>query len=115
MALSEFERKRISHVVGEYVESKRPEPCIRNKVDIGFRIADQSFEIYEARPNFMDPKEKIESPVAKATYVKSSGIWKLYWMRADLKWHRYEPLADTAVLERVLQEIDQDPYSCFWG
>ncbi|HYP68298.1 MAG TPA: DUF3024 domain-containing protein [Thiobacillaceae bacterium] len=33
----------------------------------------------------------MESPVAKATYVKTQGMWKVYWMRADLKWHGYAP------------------------
>ncbi|MGH8716972.1 MAG: DUF3024 domain-containing protein [Burkholderiales bacterium] len=30
-------------------------------------------------------------PVAKATYVKAQDVWKVFWQRADLKWHRYDP------------------------
>ena len=115
MALSKSEEKKIREAVGDYVESKRPGPDIRPELDIGFKITGQSFMIFEIRPDPRNSQRKMETPVAKATYVKSRRIWKLYWMRADLKWHRYEPLADTGVLEQVLKEIDRDPFGCFWG
>ena len=57
----------------------------------------------------------MEHPVIKATWVKSRGHWRVYWMRADLKWHRYDPLPDAGTLETVLAELDADPYACFWG
>jgi hypothetical protein len=115
ITLSEFEIKRIEKLVGQFIEKRRPEPHIRNKLDIAFRISGQSFEIYEIRPQWDNPTIKMEGPVAKATYVKSKKIWKLYWMRADLKWHSYEPLANTKSLQRILDEIHQDSYGCFWG
>jgi len=31
----------------------------------------------------------MEEPATKATYVRKTGRWKIYWMRADLKWHAY--------------------------
>jgi hypothetical protein len=51
-------------------------------------------ELFEIRPAFQSPKAKIEHGIAKATYVKSQDKRKVYWLRADLKWHRYEPNAD---------------------
>ncbi len=36
MAISEFEIKRIEKIVGEFIEKKRPEPHIRDKLDIAF-------------------------------------------------------------------------------
>jgi hypothetical protein len=39
----------------------------------------------EIRPQWNDQTKKIEDSIAKATYVKSQKIWKLYWMRADGK------------------------------
>lgn len=115
MPLSEFEIKRVEKLVGQYIEKRRPEPHIRNELDIAFRISNQSFEIYTIRPQWNDPTKKLESPLAKATYVKSHKIWKLYWMRADLKWHRYTPLSETNSLEKVIETIDKDQYACFWG
>ena len=114
MAHSEFELKRINKLVGEFVDSRRPESHIRPELDICFGISGQSFEIYSKRPHWENPGMTINSPVAKATYVKKTKKWKLYWMRADLKWHRYL-LPETDSLEEILKEIGDDPYCCFWG
>lgn len=54
-------------------------------------------------------------PVAKATWVKTQKVWKIFWMRADLRWHGYEPLARVRTLDDVLSGVDADPYGCFWG
>jgi hypothetical protein len=115
MTISEFEIKRIEKYVGEFVANRRPEPYLRDKLDIGFRISGQSFEIYEIRPQWDDPDKKIEGPIAKATYVKSKKIWQLFWMRADLKWHSYKPFPTSKTLEEILEVINQDPHGCFWG
>ena len=115
MALSEFEIKRIEKLVGKFIEIRRPDPSIRNEVDISFRVTGQSFEIFEIRPRWDDPSIKIEGSMAKATYIKTTKRWKLYWKRADMKWHRYKPFGDSESLEEVLKAIDQDEYGCFWG
>ncbi len=115
MALSEFEIKRIEKLVGNFIESRRPEPSLRDRIDISFKIIDQSFKIFEIRPEWNNPGIKIESPMAKATYVKTKKIWELYWKRADMKWHRYKTFGDLELLEEVLKVIDQDEYGCFWG
>lgn len=115
MSISEFEIKRIEKIVGKFVERKRPAAHIRNELDIAFRISDQSFEIYEIRPLWNDPSRKIEGPIAKATYVKSKKIWKLFWQRADLKWHSYQPHPVSNSLEKIIEVIEQDSHGCFWG
>jgi hypothetical protein len=88
---------------------------MRDQLDISFRISGQSVEIVEIRPQWNDPTRKSESPIAKATYVKSQKIWKLYWMRADGKWHAYPPFPSSASLEKVLDAIEADRNGCFWG
>jgi hypothetical protein len=115
VAFSEFETHRYSSIVEKYVATRRPPPEIRNELDVSFRIEGQSLEIYEIRPAFDNPEEKVESPIAKTTYVKTTDNWKLYWMRADLKWHEYspDPIADT--LEDALAIIDADELACFYG
>jgi len=115
MAISEFEIKRVEKLVGQFVEQKRPPAHIRNELDFSFRVSGQSFEIFTIRPLWNDPTIKTESPIAKATYVKSKKIWKLYWMRADLKWHSYPPFPASKSLEKILEVIKQDSHGCFWG
>jgi len=115
MTISEFEIRRIEKLVGQYVESRRPAAHMRSQLDISFRITGQSVEIVEIRPQWNDPTRKIEGSIAKATYVKSQKIWKLYWMRADGKWHAYQLFPSSASLEKILEAIEQDPHGCFWG
>jgi len=75
----------------------------------------QSIEIFEIRPRWDDPQEIMENPVAKAVYVKTRGVWKIYWQRADLKWHGYEPYPEAKSLEEFLQVVESDEYACFFG
>lgn len=115
MAISEFEIKKCEKLVSEYVERHRPPPYMRNEIDLAYRIENQSVEIFEIRPWWKNPEKKIEESIAKATYVKSRGIWKIYWQRADLKWHLYEPQPEVASLEAFLDVIEKDEYACFYG
>jgi hypothetical protein len=50
--------------------------------------------------------------VAKIVFVKSSGIWKLYWMRASGKWNLYKELKS---LNDVINALKDDVHGCFWG
>ena len=115
MALNDIERKRIEKVVDAYIQKRRPAPHIRPQLDIGFRISGQSVEILEIRPRWKEPSVKMEHPVAKATFVRSTALWKIFWMRADLKWHGYEPLPAVGSIEKFLAAVDEDEHACFWG
>jgi len=115
MALSEFEQKRCEHIVGAFVQKRRPAGHLRHQLDLGFRVADQSVEIFEVRPQWDRPDVKREHAVAKATYVKTERAWRVYWQRRDLKWHRYDPAPLVRSLEAFLQLVDEDQHGCFWG
>ncbi|VAX28408.1 hypothetical protein MNBD_NITROSPIRAE01-583 [hydrothermal vent metagenome] len=91
MTLSELEIKRHEKAIAKFMLKHRPPAHIRSELDLGSRIENQSVEIFEIRPQWDNPSNKIELPVAKATYVKTQKYWKVYWQRADLKWHLYEP------------------------
>ena len=115
MAFNKFESKMYEMVARQFVESRRPPPHLRDKVDLNYRIAGQSVEIFEIRPLWNDPERKIDEAVAKATYVKSKGVWKIYWQRADLRWHRYDTSLEVESLQEVLEIIGNDEYGCFFG
>ncbi len=85
MALSEIELKRCEKEVASFMKQSRPPAHILNEFDLGYRIEGQSIEIFEVRPEWRYPQNKIEIPVAKSTYVKTQGVWKVYWQRRDLK------------------------------
>jgi hypothetical protein len=115
MALSELESARAKKILDDFVERRRPPPHIRHELDLGYRVTGQSVELFEVRPAWDRPSEKIERPVAKATFIRSQNVWRVYWQRADLKWHPYEPAREVSGLPEFLFTVEGDPYGCFWG
>ncbi len=115
MALNDLERKRVEKAVGAFVGKCRPAPHIRPKLDFGFRVSGQSVELFEIRPQWDRPEVKRESSFAKATFVRTQGIWRVYWKRVDLKWHRYEPESEVAAIEDFLAVVQKDQFRCFFG
>ncbi len=115
MAISEFEIKRCEKEVEKFLSAKRPPAYIRNELDFSYRIENQSVELFEIRPNWRNPEEKIEIPIAKATYVKKGKHWKIYWQRRDLKWHSYAPVPSVQFFEEFLSVVSEDANACFFG
>ena len=115
MALNDIEKARFERPVREYIRAKRPPPHIRPELDFSYRFTNQSVEIFEIRPAWREPGKTIENKVAKATYVKRGNLWRVYWQRADLKWHRYEPSFEVRTIEEFLAVVDEDKHGCFYG
>jgi len=105
----------IKNVLDKYLNGIRPPEEIRSKLDIAYKIDDQDVIIYEIRPRYDNPEIKIESDIAKTTYIKSKGIWKIFWKRADLKWHSYGPNPTVKTIKDFVDLVDEDKYGCFWG
>ncbi len=115
MALSEFEIKKCEKAISRFMAKRRPPPEVRKELDLGYRIKGQSIEIFEIRPEWRNPGNKVEIPVAKSTYVRTKGMWKVFWQRSDLKWHRYDPDPEVKTVEEFLDVVDRDEYCCFFG
>jgi hypothetical protein len=116
VALTELERARVRKTVGTFVEGRRPPHHLRQQVDLAFRLTAQSVEIFEVRQAYGgDPGERIELPVAKATYVRTVRRWRVFWLRQDMKWHSYKPAPDVATIEEFVALVREDRNSCFFG
>jgi hypothetical protein len=115
MAFSELELKRYERDLTRFMERRRPPAHIRPELDLGYRFDGQSVEIFEIRPDWKDRTIKGETPVAKATYVRTKNHWRVFWMRRDLKWHGYEPNQEVRSLEEFLAVVDRDDHCCFFG
>lgn len=115
MAISDFEIKRCERELDKFMEVKRPPPQVRSQLDFGYRINNQSVELYEIRPEWRNPSNVREFPFAKTTFVKSKKAWKIYWQRQDLKWHSYEPMPEVKYFEDFLSIVSKDEYGCFFG
>lgn len=115
MAFSEIELKRIERDIEAFMAKRRPLPHQRSQLDLSHRVVGQSVELFEIRPRWNAPQDLIEQSIAKTTFVKTQRLWKVYWMRADLRWHIYQPLPNVRSFEAFLREVHQDPYHCFFG
>jgi putative salt-induced outer membrane protein YdiY len=115
MAIDVLPSIEIIEVLENFMERKRPPENIRHKVDINYRIENQTVVIYELRPVWNQPEKLLESNIAKATFVKKHNAWKIYWMRSDLKWHTYKPRPTVKTISEFVQLVEEDKHHCFWG
>ena len=97
-----------------FLEKIRPSEDLRSKLDFGFRFYGRTIELVEIRARRFNKPGKTEHAFAKATFVKSLGIWRVYWMRGNLKWHPYEP-AYTRSLQAFLRLVEADKHHCFFS
>lgn len=114
MAFSQIELKRIERTVGELCRKRSP-MHLRDKVRLEYSVKGHDVVIYERRPRWNNPQEWMESPVAKLKFVRSANKWRLYWQRADLKWHEYPDRSTSEDIADLVREIDADPLCCFFG
>lgn len=115
MAIDSLKTLDIIEVMENFVDKRRPPEHIRPKLDISYRIEDQSVTIVEVRPKWDNPEIIRDNPVAKATFVKAKNYWKVFWLRSDLKWHTYKPKPTVHSLSEFVNLVHEDKYACFWG
>ena len=116
MAFSEIETARVKKAIDAFMHERRPPAHIRPQLDLGTRINGQSVELFEIRPKWRGKSgETMESPVAKTTFVRTRGVWRVFWMRRDLKWHGYEPMPQVKSIDAFFKLVSEDSYCCFFG
>jgi hypothetical protein len=114
VALSEGQRTHVTKLLTEFCSTRVP-AHLRDQLQHGFRIENNSIELYESRPAFRQPQEWRKLDVAKFKYVASRGHWRLYCQYRDLKWHEYEPKPMARSFDALLREVINDPTGIFWG
>ena len=104
-------------MIQSYVIGKRPSVEIRDRLDYGFKYEKNAYEIFEVRPvwNSRDPSDYQKLSFVRIRYIKSTRIWKLYWMRGSGKWELYKPFPESTSLDKLLTTIDNDAFGCFYG
>ena len=114
MAFGEIELKLIENTVGEMCQRRSPAQ-LRDKVRTVYLITKYSVEVYEQKTIWNNREEWTNTGIAKFLYTKTTKKWKLYWVRQDGKWHLYETLSESTTIETLVEEVDKDLYSTFWG
>lgn len=115
MAVTNLQVLEIIEAMEAFLERRRPPEHIRPKLDITYKIEGQSVVINTLRPQWNDPSRIIESGVAKATFVKSQNQWKVFWLRANLKWYPYDVKPTVTTLSDFIKLVEEDKHACFWG
>ena len=115
MAFTTEQTTSIESAMVDFMTKRRPPEEIRHMLDLEWRIEGQSVVIYSIRPSWQDESRKIEEPAAKATYNRKTNRWKIYWMRADMKWHSYAPHPEAVFFDEFLAVVHEDEHGCFWG
>jgi hypothetical protein len=115
MAIDIFQTLDVIEAMENFIARKRPPENIRHQVDLSYKIEDQSIIVFEIRPRWNKPEEKVEGYIGKTTCVKAKNHWKVFWLRADLKWHSYQPQPTVNSLKDFIKLIEEDKHHCFWG
>jgi hypothetical protein len=89
----------------------------RDQVRVEVERGRQTISILECRPPWReDPEaEWTRMPVAKLRYVKTTGLWTLYYYRHTGRWERYPLRGPTRRIGELLDELESDPICIFWG
>jgi hypothetical protein len=114
MGLTALNTADVIEIMENFIDRKRPPEHIRHQLDLSYRIENQSIYIYEIRPVWDNPEQITHTDIAKTTYVKNKGVWKVYWMRGNLKWYPYDP-PTVKTLKKFTDLVAEDEYGCFWG
>lgn len=115
MPISSLQTLEIIEVMENFLSRIRPPENIRNQLDIGYTIHDQSIIISEIRPQWDKPEVIQEHPFAKTTFVKAKNHWKVFWMRANSNWHPYSPQPTVKSLPEFVKLVEEDKHHCFFG
>ncbi len=115
MTPNPLDRHAATETMALWLQKRRPPPAIRDELDIGWRLEAQSVTLFETRPDWQNPLDKYERPIAKTTFNQRTGLWKIFWQRRDMKWHGYTPILHVPSLAAFLAVVDEDAMGCFWG
>lgn len=115
MSFTTEERIHIEKLVAAFVRKHRPKPQLRSALDLGYRIHEQSVEIFEIRPTWRDASARIEIPIAKTTYVRTRLCWRVLCQMRGPNWSCYAPCPEVARIEEFFDLVEQDKTGCFFG
>lgn len=115
MPIPETELRECLRAAGAFIEKRRPRPEFRDQLDLRADIEGAALVLSEVRPSYQDPTVIRHHPFAKVKWIGARRQWRLYWMRADLKWHEYKPGRPLTDINAILAAIDRDEHGCFFG
>jgi hypothetical protein len=114
MAFSELELKVIDRTVGALCRRKSL-PQFADELRIVYEVDGNSVSIFEERPPWNGVGEWTRQGIARFRCVRSRRLWRLYWMRQDLKWHLFKSGLATPNLAELAALVEENRYGAFLG
>jgi len=99
-------------LVERYAAAMVP-PEVQDEIRLEVETVGNSITIWECRPPWRP--EWTRKGIARFRYSPSEKSWTVYWMRSDLKFHRYTLVGPQPGIGPLLDEVARDPHACFWG
>jgi hypothetical protein len=88
---------------------------LRDEARVEAGVRGKTVTIFDCRPPWHPTlTDWSRVPVAQLRYSPASHAWTLYWADRNSRWHRYDDI-DPGTADELLDEINQDPTSIFWG
>jgi hypothetical protein len=102
--------------IRRWCEHRVPERAL-HQVRLESEITGRQVTVVERRSPWRADSgpEWTRRPVARLTYVASTGLWTLYSSDRNGRFHRYDRLAPTSKIDALLGELDRDAAGIFWG
>lgn len=114
MALTEFEKKRISGILERYCEQRVP-TRVRDQVRMGFKFRGNTVTLFEQRPAFREPGVWVDLKIAQFRRERHDSLWQLFCRDRNGKWHLFDPHPESRVFEELLGVVEEDSTCIFYG
>ena len=114
MALLPLVLQLVEIKFSNYCTTKIPEEY-QNEIKLLYKIHGNSVTLIESRPFYFDPANWSEQKIAQFRYGKDDRDWTLYWADRNERWHIYPKIKSSKSIDDLLNEVDNDPISVFWG
>ena len=112
--LSQFELRLVERLLARFYD-RRLLAHVQHQIRLHHTIRGNSVTLFEIRPGFDKSAVWVKTPIARFRFDARTGLWSLYWHDRNRRWRRYEDLAATRNLASLINEVDRDPTSIFWG
>lgn len=109
MALPEEEAERVNRLLDSLCLERSIEP-----VKVGYQIRGNKVSLTESRPLFIDPSMINTIHVAQFEFMPGPNVWVLYWYDRRDKRVPYPTGRNKDVLEKLVNEVRNDPTGVFW-
>jgi hypothetical protein len=114
MALSEFEKERVTRIFSAYCEAKVPHH-VSDRFRVEFEIRGQEVKLFESRPFWEDRSKWVSHKIARFRKESGTNLWHLYYAGRNGRWHIFEPFPSETDIEKLLAEVEKDSSGIFWG